>query len=234
MAGVSTLLGSSANMLTLHAEPQDIVASTLAESIIHELRADKKVLWLLSGGSGGKLCVDAAAILRDADVDLSNLYAALSDERYGPVGHPDENHQQLLDAGLALPGAHIYRVLSEDTAREQTAKNFSDWLDSTLRVVDYRIALLGIGGDGHTSGIKPHSPAVLSDKSVVDFTGEDYERITTTAALLRKLDSAYVQAYGADKLIAIKTILSGNGDINETPGLLVHDIKDAKFFTDAK
>ena len=98
--------------------PQSNVAPFLARQIADQLQKGRVVLWLLSGGSGVQVCNETAKLL--ADSDLTGLYVTISDERYGTVGHADENMQQLLDAGLSLPGATVYRPLTGSSTGKTT------------------------------------------------------------------------------------------------------------------
>lgn len=217
-------------VITYHTEPKERVIASLSQKIQSRLDSGKKVLWLLSGGSGIDICVRVAQALHVRDASM--LFITLSDERYGRVGHAHENWQQLLDAGFSIPEAHLYRPLREGVNRHDTTELFRTWLDSTWNEVDYRIALLGIGDDGHTSGIKPQSPAVTAPESVIDFTGQDFERITTTARLLTRLDEAVVQSYGTSKHGAIARIVRDEGPLEETPGLVINRISTVTFFSD--
>lgn len=217
-------------MVTYRSEPKEAVIEMLSRRLQAQLDSGKKVLWLLSGGSGIDICVRVAERLRSHDV--SRLFVSLSDERYGAIGHKDENWQQLLDTGFSVPGAHLYRPLKQGLSRHETTEQFRVWLDDTWSQVEYRIALLGIGDDGHTSGIKPGSPAVSAEESVVDFAGTDFERITTTAHLLAQLDEAIVQSYGESKHDAISRIVHNEGSIEDTPGLIINQIKSVTFFSD--
>src|SRR3989337_368047 len=92
-----------------HVTDIEPVASYLAGTIGEHLDAGGHVLWLVSGGSGIHVGIRTAELL--AGHDLGKLSVTLTDERYGPVGHPDENWQQLLTGGFALPGAELYRPL---------------------------------------------------------------------------------------------------------------------------
>lgn len=211
-------------------EPQQSVATFLAHQLINLLGSGKQVLWLLSGGSGIGTCVEVSRRL--ADTDTSNLFITMSDERYGPPGHADENMQQLINAGFSLPNATTYRPLTGKSI-EETTHDFDTWLIDTAYRTDYRIVLLGIGEDGHTSGIKPLSPAVHSDELACYFDGEDFRRITTTASFLTTFDEAVVQAYGPQKQSVVQTLMN---DIDTTldtfPAGLIRSIPKVTFFTD--
>lgn len=210
--------------------PQSYVAPFLASRILQQLQTGKKVLWLLSGGSGIHVCVQVGVLL--ADKDLTNLYVTMSDERYGTIGHSDENMQQLLDAGLSLPGASIYRPLIGEMIQE-TTNAYDAWLTSVFDVTDYHIALLGIGEDGHTSGIKPHSPAVHIQTAACHFSGEDYERITTTADFLSRFDEAVIQAYGQSKQAVVRQLQASNDlSLDDFPAGLIRNIPLVTLLTD--
>lgn len=207
-------------------EPQSGVAAFVATQVIRQLEQGKRVLLLLSGGSGGDIGVEASKLLVKHDV--SNLFVTVSDERYGDVGHADENVQQLLDKGLTLSPATFYRPLNGKSLDETTA-DFAKWLTTTSRHVDYRIAILGIGEDGHTSGVKPGSTGVTSKETAVSFIGDDFTRITTTLSFLRTVDEAVVQAYGSTKHDMLRQLHKRSGDY---PMQVIHDIPNVTLFSD--
>jgi len=217
------------NTPTLIHQPQETVALLLAARLLTQLERGRRVLWLLSGGSGGRICVETSRLL--AGHNLSSLYITLSDERYGTQGHADENFQQLVDMGFHAQGATFYRPLSHKD-RHETTQDFAAWLEHTSQLVDYRIALLGMGADGHTSGIKPHSPAVSSSEAAVDFTGDDYERISTTASFLLTLDEAVLQVFGSDKHLALRDLLAQAKTLDEQPAQIIYKIPRVTLVTD--
>lgn len=209
---------------------QTEVAPAVAAKIIDQLERGRSVLWLMSGGSGGKVCVDASKLL--VDHDLTGLYVTMSDERYGELGHAEENFQQLLDGGLYIEGATWYRPL-QGADRQKTTEDFADWLEDISQQVDYRFAVLGIGEDGHTMGVKPHSPAVSATTVAESFEGDDFERVTVTPKFMSRLDGAIVQAYGPKKHDVVRRLLAKEGDLESFPALSIHDIDDVTVYSDA-
>lgn len=204
-------------------------AQFIADRILEKLNNDQSVLWLMSGGSGGQLCVAVSKLLQGHD--LSKLHATMSDERYGDLGHRDENFTQLIRDGLSLPAARLYRPLTGDTISVATRK-FSKWLASTHEAVDCTIATLGIGEDGHTSGVKPYSIGVTSSEAAVYFEGDDFARITTTLAFIRSVDEATVQAYGENKHAIIQQLIMHNSTPELLPILVVYEIPNVTIFSD--
>jgi 6-phosphogluconolactonase/glucosamine-6-phosphate isomerase/deaminase len=212
-------------------KPTNQAASTVAKMIKTHLKKNERVLWLLSGGSGIEIAIKVSKSL--AKSDLSNLFVSLTDERYGEIGHRDENWQQLLDAGLSLPGANLYRPLI-GKGIEQTVAEFNDWLNTQLKVSDYKIAIFGLGTDGHTAGIKPRSSATKSQSLVVSFIGDDFERITITFDTIRKIDDAVIQAYGADKQAIIEDLINNTVSYIDQPAQILKFVPHAALYTNNK
>lgn len=201
----------------------------LAQAISTQLAAGKKVLWLLSGGSGLAACIQTAILL--SVHDCRNLKVTLTDERYGPVGHADENWQQLMSGGnFNLPGATLYRPLTGQS-REETAEAFNTWLEEAIRESDYKIGLFGIGTDGHTAGIKPGSVAISSSKLAVDYEGEDYERITMTTLAIGKLDEIVIQASGEGKTKALSDLIGKVLSVRYQPAQVLKENPNCTLYT---
>ncbi|MFI5212423.1 MAG: 6-phosphogluconolactonase [Candidatus Saccharimonadales bacterium] len=209
-------------------QPVTSAAEHVAQVITQHLNAGEQVLWLLSGGSGVAVAVAAAQQLQG--IDLKKLSVTLTDERYGKLGHADENWQQLLDAGLSLPGAKLYRPLHGND-RTATTIAFESWIKTQLTAADYAIGIFGIGSDGHTAGIKPHTSATSAGKFATDFSGDDFERITITYQTIIRLDEAVIQATGADKRPIIERLLHERPSLNDFPASILHKIPLVTLYT---
>ncbi|CAN5385608.1 hypothetical protein BH10PAT4_BH10PAT4_2700 [soil metagenome] len=206
------------------------VIEYLASTISSQLADGKKVLWILSGGSGGKVCAEVSKRLTGP---LNNLLATLSDERFVPQGHSDENWQQLLDAGFSVTGATVYRPI-QGKDRGTTTRDLGRWIKQAYEDVDYKIGVFGIGTDGHTAGLKPGTFAVEAANWTTDFSGEDFERITMTFNAIEKLDEIVVQAMGADKATILNELLTKDIDIKQQPAQVLKSVAKSTIFTDYK
>lgn len=209
--------------------PVQSAADHIATAILVKLAANKRVFWFLSGGSGIKVVLEVARQL--AGHDLHNLYVTLTDERYGAVGHPNENWQQLLDQGFSLPGATLYRpLIGEDQIT--TTNRFGAWIAQHIADAHYSIGLFGIGSDGHTAGIKPHSSAVTANAWTDHFQGDDFERITITLLPISQLNEVVIQASGADKLPILHSLRTQSLSVIEQPAQALKDSPRATLYTD--
>lgn len=208
------------------------VAAYLAEAIIARLKNDKRVLWLVPGGSAVQVAVAASKSIFDANLSLEWLKVSLTDERYGPVGHPDSNALQLQQAGFTLPDP-IFKSILDSQDMPTTTQMYADWLKSELAIADYAIGFFGIGPDGHTAGILPNSPAVRSGDFAVGYDGGTYQRITMTPTAIAELDEAVAYATGETKHDVIDS-LAGELSLNEQPAQALKQVPKLTIFNDHK
>jgi 6-phosphogluconolactonase/glucosamine-6-phosphate isomerase/deaminase len=170
----------------------------LLSTINSALNADKSVVWLLSGGSAIGVAVTVAKQLTDSE-HRKNLRILQIDERYGPVGHPDSNWKQTLDAGFSCEGAQCHPIL-QGLSLPETLSSYTETLQDALNNCQLRVGLLGIGPDGHTAGMLPNSSAANETTQLTaTYRGPDYMRITMTTPAIARLDYAIAFASGESK-----------------------------------
>lgn len=172
------------------------VCAYLCLTISRHLASGKKVLWLVTGGSSMPMAVEVSKRLQGPN--LKNLSVTLTDERWGPVGHPDSNWQQLQNLGFKLDDANLYPVL-QGKSFEETVDDYNQMIKRTLSDSNYKIGFIGIGADGHAGGIQPGSPAVTSKELVVGYNGHDFRRLTLTPKAIIRLDEVVTYAVGEAK-----------------------------------
>lgn len=205
-------------------------AQALQQRIRQELDTGKRVLWLFSGGSNIPLTVQ---VMKGLPKELTeHLVIMPIDERYGPVGHPDSNVQQLLDMGFDAKQGRLIPVLNGSPA-EETAKHFAENLEKYLSASDFAICQLGMGTDGHVSGILPHTSAVTADGLAFYYHGTDgRERITTTFQVLRRLNATYLFAYGDNKRQQLLDSRDKPLSLNEQPAQILKEMSDVTVYND--
>lgn len=199
-------------------------AAHRVSSAVDQLASEhEQILWLLSGGSNIETAVHAAETITH-----SNISVSLIDERYGAVGHSDSNWQQLTIEGFPFERFHSHSVLVDETP-ELTVDNFA----KLLAAYPHSIALLGMGADGHVSGILPHSPAgEVDDKDVITYLGHDFTRITTTPKYITSLNRAILVVMGKGKHEQLRRFLNEDIDPREQPVQLLKHVKHLTIITD--
>lgn len=234
------------------ASSQEAAAGFLSDWSLSRLGLGMPLLFLLSGGSTAGIAVRvAAAIGADrAGPDPSGaplaapLTFALADERYGREDHPDSNWRRLREAGFD-PGPFpafvpLAGCAGNEAGLEPVRARFAGFLrEAVERRAAGRLAILGlfgIGGDGHTAGILPRSPAALLSSRKAElagaYRGADFPRVTVTPAFLSRVDFALAWAEGEGKRGALERIESaGAGESSALPALFLFRASRAQIHT---
>jgi 6-phosphogluconolactonase/glucosamine-6-phosphate isomerase/deaminase len=186
------------------------------------------VLWLIPGGSAAQIAIAAAALIDPAL--RTNLVISLTDERYGLIDHPASNWRQLLTSGFNLHGATLNPVLKGHDL-ETSVADFNTFLNTWLKRASYKVGLFGIGADGHTAGLLPHSSALSSSALAASYQAPDFLRITMTQAAIIRLDEAFVFAVGPAKWPALKQLKTTCAPIDQ-PAQILKKIKKLTIITD--
>ena len=218
-------------MLTFYKIPKpQMAAGVLARRLVAELAAKKRVLWLVSGGSNITIEV---AVMQALPAALQPRLAVMLDERYGPFDHKDSNLRQLYEAGFAPGKATVVPVLTpEHLPLEATAARYQAAAETAFDNADVIIAQLGIGPDGHISGILPGSQAVSAKGLVAGYRTEQFERITFTFDALKKCTAAYDFAFGEAKRGQLETLRDKDVPLNEQPAQILKAIPEAYVYND--
>ncbi|HAE36579.1 MAG: hypothetical protein UR85_C0004G0083 [Candidatus Nomurabacteria bacterium GW2011_GWF2_35_66] len=206
------------------------VADFVASSINKKLEEGKKVLWFVSGGSAIPMEVLVAKKIKEKLSD--NLVVALVDERYGPVGHPDSNWFKLEIAGFKIKGAKMIPILINKNMKE-TIEKTKDIMTHELNKAKYKIGIFGIGIDGHTAGILPHTIALKSNDIICTYDTDLHSRITITPKTIEKLDEAILYAMGESKWASIE-LLKKDISIEDEPAQILKKVPLLTIFTDYK
>lgn len=181
----------------VHVE-SDQVAGSIAKRLT-ELLETKSVTWFVSGGSNINAQVQTLHTIATHE-RISQLTILLIDERFGPVGHQDSNWQQLTEAGFIIDGPrYIAPFTAQEISLEIAAQRYENIINQQLNDT-YCFAQLGMGEDGHISGILPNSAATrTSDHLVTGYEQTPHQRLTTTFKALKMLDEVALVSYGEAK-----------------------------------
>ncbi len=218
-------------MLRFYKIPGPATAAKIISSrLTTELAEHKPVVWTLSGGSN--IAIEVAA-MRLIPVDLQKFLVIMIDERYGPYGHPDSNLQQLSTAGFDPGKANLIPVLTPvNETLEATAERYESATQAAFAKASAILAQLGIGSDGHISGILPHSAAVSATGLVCGYRSEQFARITFTFKALEKVSAAYVFAFGADKRDQIERLRDETLPLETQPAQILKRIPESNIYCD--
>jgi 6-phosphogluconolactonase/glucosamine-6-phosphate isomerase/deaminase len=202
----------------------------LTKRLVQELKAGKKVLWLIGGGSNIAATVEVMnAIPAEASQTLTIF---MTDERFGEVGHVHSNAKQLRDAGFQPKDAVFVPMLEPGFSFDETQERYAQALERAVEHADIVIAQSGIGPDGHIAGILPHSVAVKATGWVTGYEAPNYTRMTTTFDALRHIDVAYYMAFGGDKKPALTQLRDVELPLDDQPAQILKEITEVYVYND--
>ncbi|MDD5397228.1 MAG: 6-phosphogluconolactonase [Candidatus Moranbacteria bacterium] len=206
---------------------------------------DAPLLFFVSGGS----CLTVLPKIESND--FGKVTVAVLDERFDQTNE-NNNFSQLekmswSDEFLKKGGTFIStKILGGDT-QQKLADRFRSGIEKWINENNggRMIALFGMGSDGHTAGIFPFPENQKQFFSLFD--GDDIvasydakeknqfpKRITATNALFKKLEIAFVYAYGEEKRKALLEFVIGEKKTNELPLMFLKNVKKVNIVTDAK
>src|SRR4051812_17327944 len=163
----------------------------------------------LSGGDTARHCYERLADTSGSQIDWWKVDVYWGDERCVPHDHPDSNYllarEALLDRVGAANATHLMRCADGPDPYQ-------------LRLGDLgRIDLihLGMGPDGHTASLFPHSAALDADPGRLVVMNDDplgnnpLPRMTLTFAGIARAALAVVTVTGEAKAEALAAIVAG-------------------------
>ncbi len=144
--------------------------------------------------------------------DWERWHLYFGDERCLPEGHPDRNSTLVEDAWLArsgIPRSQVH-VIPAEAGAEQAAARYAKVVDG----VDFDLALLGLGDDGHTASLFPgqdwgeaqDAPLVLA---VHNAPKPPPDRVSLSARRLSAARHVFFLATGEAKRYALASLMRG-------------------------
>ena len=184
----------------------------------------------LAGGSTPKalyqlLARGPATEPKEWPFDWEKVRIFFGDERCVAPGHPDSNFRMAdeeLLSKVPIPQMNIFRMRGEIDPNE-AAKEYGLHLKERFGEGGLDLVLLGMGRDGHTASLFPHSPALVETKHrcVAHYvenstTGKSW-RITLTAPFLNRSAEVLILVAGEEKAAVFQEVLTGPRDPSRLP-----------------
>jgi 6-phosphogluconolactonase len=191
---------------------------------------------VLAGGSTPKPLYEALA---QEDLPWSKLHIFWGDERYVSLDHPDSNAAMakaaLLDK-VAIPAEQIHMMPTYHDDPADAAHEYEQSLKQAFGTEQpiFDIVLLGMGDDGHTLSLFPHTAAVnVSDRLVTIGQKGDDPRVTLTAPLVNHSRCVIFLVSGANKQTALTQVLAADADDNTFPARKIQPQGELWWLVDA-
>src|SRR5262249_1000253 len=131
------------------------------------IKRSRRFCVALSGGNTPRGVHLVLAANAKARFPWNQIYIFFGDERHVPPGDPESNYRmanETLLSRVPIPDENVFRVPAELDA-EVAARQYEDQLRTFFRLSPgawprFDLIFLGLGDDGHTASLFPHSAAL--------------------------------------------------------------------------
>lgn len=191
--------------------------------------------------AGGSTPRDLYALLATPEfatqVDWTRVHFFWGDERAVPPDHPDSNYRMAQETWLSkipVSPQNIHRIRAElspdvaareyentlrlffnldaDEHRQAQIKNNSPRSSTFIRVPTFDLIILGLGADGHTASLFPHTPILDETErwvAAVFVEKLGTYRITLTVPIINAAQNIWWLVAGTDKADTVRAVLHG-------------------------
>ena len=212
-----------------------MAAARLLASCVEKAAASRGIARIaISGGSTPKavfkLLADPAKPFA-ATVPWDKLQLFWVDERCVGPDDPESNYgvcRDLLLSKVGISEANVFRMEGE-LDPEQAASRYESTLRNTMKLEGaespaFDLVMLGMGPDGHTASLFPHTPALDEMGRLVvanHVAQKDTWRITLTWPVINHGAEVAFAIEGAEKADVLAEVLTGPRDPERLPSQLI-------------
>jgi 6-phosphogluconolactonase len=199
----------------------------------------------LSGGSTPRRMYQllAEAPYR-ARVDWGKVEIFWGDERAVPPDDKDSNYRMAREALLdrvPVPASQVHRIEAERPERDQAARDYQATVARVFGVdpagppPSFDLVLLGMGPDGHTASLFPHTAGLDEAQRwvIVNHVPKfNADRLTLTYPILNRAHEILFLVAGADKAAPLAEVLQGPPDPRRLPSQAVRPVGSLLWYLD--
>ena len=198
-----------------------------SEKIEGAIAARGKCTIALAGGSTPKPLYQA---IREANLPWDKIHVFWGDERYVSPDSDRSNQKMARSAwlnGVDIPVNNIHPMptgaqdpAADAATHEAELKNFFQLENGEFPAFD--LILLGMGDDGHTASLFPHTEALQVRDRLVTVGNKDGEpRLTFTVPLINNARCVMFLVAGENKQTALEQIFATTADEMNYPARLI-------------
>ena len=186
-----------------------------------------RVTIALAGGSTPKSLYEDLA---RQNLPWEKVEVFWGDERYVSSTHPDSNQKMAREAWLDQVNFSVSNLHPMPTGAEnpildaqqyeQELREFFQLAEGEFPVFD--LILLGMGDDGHTASLFPHTEALeVRDKLIAVGNKDGQPRLTFTFPLINAARCVIFLVAGSNKKLALAEVFAEEGDEMAYPSRLI-------------
>lgn len=223
----------------------DAVSLALADYIANEietsLKTNDRFTWVLTGGNSPKQVYEILSSGKYKDrIDWKKLHIFWGDERAVPFNDERNNarmtFQYLLDR-VPVPREQVH-IMNTDLPAAESAAAYEKILRGYFSETgpSFDLVLNGMGDDGHTLSLFPHTPVIHEQKAWVSsfyLDAQEMYRITLTAPIVNRARKIVFLTFGSNKANALKEVVTGERNVDQYPSQIIQPVDgELHWFTD--
>ena len=205
----------------------DRAIALIQEKIAEAIAARGQFTIALCGGSTPKPLYEALAA---QNLPWDKIHIFWGDERYVAPDHPDSNEGMVRQTWLnnvPIPPTNIHPIPTGAGDPAADAQKHDDQLREFFGAAagefpSFDFMLQGMGDDGHTASLFPHTEVLqVRDRLVAVGNKDGQPRITFTVPLINQARCVLFFVIGASKKPALAQVLAPEGDALTYPSRLI-------------
>lgn len=177
----------------------------------------------LSGGSTPQaIFKELSQPLHRNAVDWTKVLFFWSDERNVPPDNPESNYGNAIKSGLNLlpiPHENIFRMEAEESIEEK-ALDYEQLIRKRVPDVSFDLVMLGMGDDGHTASLFPHTHGLhtLHRLVIANFIPQKKVwRMSFTFDCINQAKAICIYVMGEAKADRVVEVLTGSYTPDDLP-----------------
>lgn len=177
----------------------------------------------LSGGSTPKAIFEKLTQSPNKEkIDWSLVHLFWGDERSVSADSPDSNYHMAMKAGfgkMPIPPGQIHRMVAETNIQEN-ADIYSQTILKVLKGGNFDYMMLGMGEDGHTASLFPHTVGLQENHKLVIANWVPQKntwRMTLTYPCINSAKHIVIYVMGSAKKEMLESVLSEEKHFSDLP-----------------
>ncbi|MCX6989576.1 MAG: 6-phosphogluconolactonase [Chlamydiae bacterium] len=177
----------------------------------------------LSGGSTPKAIFEklTSSPIKE-QIDWTKVHLFWGDERSVGPENPESNYHMAMEAGfknMGIPSGQIHRMVAEENI-DNNAEIYSQTLQKVLKGKALDYTMLGMGEDGHTASLFPHTEA-LSEEDLLAVANhvpqKNTWRMTLTYPCINNSIHIVIYVIGSSKKQMLQTVFKKDAHFIDLP-----------------
>ena len=217
------------------------LAEWITNDIEERLKQSDRFTWVVTGGNSPKQLYEILSSEKYKNrIDWKKLHIFWGDERAVPFNDERNNArmtcQHLLDH-VPVPREQIH-VMNTELPPPESALAYEKILHNYFGETgpSFDLVLNGMGDDGHTLSLFPHTPVIHEQKAWVSsfyLDAQKMYRITLTAPVVNRARKIAFLTFGSNKAKALKEVVKGKRNVDQYPSQIIQPVDgELHWFTD--